>query len=168
MERLTHINENGLIYVDAALAHSPYGEPLKSSGAAIDRLAAYENTGLEPEEVANQTANLDFLLDKSAGSINANRLRELVKSDSEGRLKVLPCAVDATAYYADADAGRVLVGYVADYEFLRGGDCYFNFYNVESDIEWVSVELPIEEFGKTVFLTSEEAQTALRGGEGNG
>lgn len=35
------------------------------------------------------------------------------------------------------------------------------FTNVESDIEWVSVELLVDEFGKTVFLTREEADGAL-------
>lgn len=58
----------------------------------IDRLAEYEDTGLEPEEVDayNRT-----LLDMG---ITLGRFGELVNADKEDRLVVLPCKVGDTIY----------------------------------------------------------------------
>ena len=105
---------------------------------------------------------------KIAGLIKqygSKHLVELIEAEQERRLVALPCGVNDTAWYADKDADRVLMGYVSSYQLLSDGAIYFDFTNVESDVEWVSVELPIEDFGKTVFLTSEEAEAALRGDE---
>ena len=62
---------------------------------AVDRLAAYENTGLEPENVisavdmAKVACALEELNDyKKLGSLH--RLRELAEADREGRCVVLP------------------------------------------------------------------------------
>ena len=62
---------------------------------AFDRLAAYEDTGLEPEEVlpkeyAGKIMKSMILLKEyqSIGSID--RLRELAQADREGRCVVLP------------------------------------------------------------------------------
>lgn len=75
--------------------------------AAINRLAAYEDTGLEPEEItaiiglasencAKTADKIDQLLsdDKELGEYRAlgpiDRLRELKQADDEGRCVVLP------------------------------------------------------------------------------
>ena len=50
----------------------------------VDRLAAYEDTGLEPETVSKIR---DIVLDISG---NLDRLRELAQADKEGRCVVLP------------------------------------------------------------------------------
>jgi len=53
---------------------------------AIDRLAAYEDTGLEPEAVeAMKTAIKEF------DGISIDHLLELVQAEKDGRLVVLPC-----------------------------------------------------------------------------
>ena len=86
-------------------------------GEHADRLAAYEDTGLEPEEVnviaglasencAKVADKIDQLLsdDKELEQYRAlgpiDRLRELARADSEGRCVVLP--KPAQAYYASA------------------------------------------------------------------
>lgn len=89
------------------------------------------------------------------------RLKKYEDAEEQGRLVALPCGINDTAWYADEDADRVLMGYVSSYQILSDGAIYFEFTNVESDVEWVSVELPVEDFGKAVFLTQEEAEAAL-------
>lgn len=101
------------------------------------------------------------------GSCSQRKVWERLKCyedlEEQGRLFIKPYKEGETAYYADEDIGRVLMGYVASYEILSDGAIYAEFTNVESDIEWVSVELPLAETQKTVFLTREEAEAALRG-----
>lgn len=73
------------------------------SGEAVDRLAAYEDTGLEPEEVADfdrliklyLEAGLDkqFVLaciEATKAGMTIDRLHELAQADKEGRCVVLP------------------------------------------------------------------------------
>lgn len=66
--------------------------PKKFMGNAIDRLAAYEDTELEPEEIkslqAEYAVNLKVLESyRNLGSVD--RLRELAQADREGRCVVL-------------------------------------------------------------------------------
>ena len=68
----------------------------------IDRLAAYEDTGLEPEEIERivdaygrghtlRTESAERL--EIVREIKTDRLRELAKAEKDGRLEVLPCKV---------------------------------------------------------------------------
>lgn len=88
------------------------------------------------------------------------RLRELVQADKEGRCVVMPCKEGDTVWYLT-------------------GPPYLYFVRVESDrvagVHWDSRGLQIQlrnyhgnhgtygYFGKTIFLTREEAEAALRG-----
>ena len=57
------------------------------------RLAAYEDTGLEPEGVRSQKELFDYLVFDSTPSEDIERfkrLRELAEADREGRCVVLP------------------------------------------------------------------------------
>lgn len=56
----------------------------------VERLAAYEDTGLEPREVSaivKEWSDLCTIVGECGG---INRLRELAEADKEGRLVVLP------------------------------------------------------------------------------
>ena len=93
MERVTHIDKDGW-YINgadvAAVFHSGTGE-IRMSGKDIDRLAAYEETGLEPEDFErafNKAAVLK--LAGQALGITPDRLRELAQADKEGRCIILP------------------------------------------------------------------------------
>lgn len=58
----------------------------------IDRLAAYEDTGLEPEEVAKIREDVENGYMKSTArryGISVARLRELAQADREGRCVVI-------------------------------------------------------------------------------
>lgn len=90
MERLTvktDVYQNGQYEIIAGMK---CGVELKD---IFDRLAAYEDTGLEPEEVRSQKELFDYLVFDSMPSEDIERfkrLRELAEADREGRCVVLP------------------------------------------------------------------------------
>lgn len=57
---------------------------------AVDRLAAYEETGLEPEEIELLAKQRDLYVD-ACGELPLKRIRELAQADREGRCVVMPC-----------------------------------------------------------------------------
>lgn len=63
------------------------------SNQAVDRLAAYEETGLEPEEIEKIAADVEsgfFHATARRYGIPVDRLRELAEADRDGRCVVLP------------------------------------------------------------------------------
>lgn len=103
----------------------------------VDRLAAYEDSKLSPEDAANLHAIL-----RLGDGMTLMRLRELAVADKDGRVVVLPCKVGDTVYrlqYIEQTPRRITVGVVP----------------IKFALIW------LEEFGKTVFLTREEAEKAL-------
>ena len=52
MERVTQKNERGYYLLGDGI-YSDWGVPEQFRGDDVDRLAAYEDTGLEPEEIKN-------------------------------------------------------------------------------------------------------------------
>ena len=60
----------------------------------VDRLAAYEDTGLTPErcaEFARADAEGRYIVMRDAEQEGVARLRELAEADKDGRCVVLPC-----------------------------------------------------------------------------
>ena len=108
---------------------------------AINRLAAYEETGLEPEAVEHlKLASMGKAIAeiKEFEGVPIDRLRELAQAEKEGRLVVLPCEIGSPVY----SHARKLDG--ADY--VR-----------ETEFWWSD----IPQMSKTVFLTREAAEAAL-------
>lgn len=102
MERLTQRVEN------CADPKGIYGVEVKDHDyvAAAHRLAAYEDTGLEPEEVlpkdkADEIALKLMRLADLESLCNYTRLRELADADRDGRLVVLPNKPSITITNAD-------------------------------------------------------------------
>ena len=140
MERLTYWNEE-------------YGcwSYHCGSGEAANRLAAYEETGLTPEEIdmdheaAEQLRHL-------CRNCDLDRLEKLAEADKDGRLVVLPCKVGDKLY-------RVFYGEI--FEHRVGSMKYFAIqgkWDIETYPFCPCVESSI---GKTIFLTREEAEKAL-------
>lgn len=114
MERLTQRLRTGEV-----LMASEYEEKYTEQewiSVLQDRLAAYEDTRLTPEEI-NDLASVreispeaEYAINKHAGTIIERldkllaqtdddvRLRELAEADKDGRLVVLPCKVGDTVY----------------------------------------------------------------------
>ncbi len=157
MERLTKKDSHGYYIDDISV---PYDE--KKRGEAIDRLAAYENTGLEPEavltvnELAEVACGLNLLKEYQAiGSVD--RFRKLAQAEKDGRLVVLPVKIgDKIFHLFNGKIQDLIVRNVIYREF--GG----------VDLKILVECIPFyrcywrENFGKTVFLTREEAETALK------
>lgn len=62
--------------------------PAHLKGDSVDRLAAYENTGLEPQEI-KQIVELFHFYRHICGETPPDRLRELVEADRKGRVEIL-------------------------------------------------------------------------------
>lgn len=100
MERLTEWNggQTRHAYYPRCFKEPCYGEGCKIKDcpfetAVCERLAAYEDTGLTPEQVVNAKTIIEtaFADDTS----KAERIRKLAKADDEGRVTILPCRGDA-------------------------------------------------------------------------
>lgn len=93
MERLTYRDKDGFPMMKKRGGINQGG---------VERLAAYEDTRLTPEEVAALGRLFDYALEESKTLAEQlallNRIRELAEADKDGRLVVLPCKVGDTVY----------------------------------------------------------------------
>ena len=121
------------------------------------RLAAYEDTGLTPEDCARATEIDDILLDEY---YPIGRMRELIKADKDGRVVVLPCKVGDTVWIT----GSVRRLYSEKVRTFFCGNPSYGRGMADNSVQMIRTtgcDIPIHEFGKTVFLTREEAEKAL-------
>ena len=139
----------------------------------IERLAAYEDTGLTPEEIkAPFTEDAMINLAAQALGVEPSRLRELAEADKYGRVVVLQCKVGDVMYKLFREYTEC-----TSYQVRKDNHCCEGCM-VPCDSREVTViraiqpnSLPevvryIEDIGKTVFFSREEAEKALRGMEG--
>ena len=139
MERLTYwcddgmgggeyrVNENGAEY----------------SGHFIDRLATYEDTGLEPQTISE-------ILDSVSEWYDAHK---------EGRLLVLPCKVGETIYYLNP-FDEIEKGRITMIQQKANGTLKFRVTTTFSH------DVTSDAIGKSVFRTREEAEAKLKEREG--
>lgn len=125
-----------------------------------ERLKAYEDTGLTPEEVlpkdkADEIALKLMRLADLESFCSYTRLRELAEADKDGRLVVLPhCKLGDTVYW------------LHDRKIT---EC--RVYRIQENTKGVQIAIKStvshgvftvdDYFGKTIFLTREEAERAL-------
>lgn len=127
------------------------------------RLKAYEDTGLEPEEVlpkdmADEIALKLMRLADLESLCNYTRLRELAEADKDGRVVVLPCRQgDELWTYCNHPVKRVYSFTVSDVSTLNGR-------TVLNTLGLGTIRP--EDIGKTVFLNREEAEKVLQEMEG--
>ena len=121
----------------------------------VERLAAYEDTGLTPEDCARATEIDDILLDEY---YPIGRMRELIKADKDGRVVVLPCKVGDTVW-AILDGAKSARECKVD--FVNIGSFGTTIVFVVKDGLREQYGVTAAAFGKTVFLTREEAEKAL-------
>ena len=95
MERMTERSESGHAYYPQCFKEPCYGSGCKIKDcqfetAVCDRLAAYEDTGLTPEEIkAPLTEDMMINLAAQALGVEPSRLRDLAVADKDGRVVVL-------------------------------------------------------------------------------
>ena len=128
-----------------------------------DRLAAYEDSDCEPEEVlpkdkADEIALKLMRLADLESLCSYDRLRELAEADKDGRLVMLPCKVGQRVF-ALLDTDKHI------------SECEVKQIGMGNEIGFIGLEpigargreygVALNGFGKTVFLTREEAEKAL-------
>lgn len=118
-----------------------------------DRLAAYEDTGLTPEQCESAKNIIEYAF--SDDTSKAERIRELLKADKAGQLVVLPCKVGDTVYFRTYDCnGTVDLGIQPHKVTAIVGRA------IVSGRYTDAVLLP-GQYGVSWFLTREEAEKAL-------
>ena len=168
MERMTERSESGHAYYPQCFKEPCEGvgceiEQCKFSEAACDRLAAYEDTGLTPErcaEFARADAEGRYIVMRDAEQEGVARLREISEADKDGRCVVLPCKVGDVVYGFHGE--KTILPMVAKWiETNTDGWCIAVQYTPMAPRFY-----RFSDFGKTVFLTREEAEKALEEREG--
>lgn len=173
MERLTKRDTDGQAMMDCEKCKADWtgkhGKPMVDCTALYcrnrlkDRLAAYEDKGCAPEEVlpkdkADEIALKLMRLADLESLCSYTRLRELAEADKDGRLVVLPCKVGQRVF-ALMDTDK----HISEFEVKQIG--------MGNKIGFIGLEpigargreygVSLNGFGKTVFLTREEAEKAL-------
>ena len=129
------------------------------------RLAAYEDTGLEPKEVlpkdkADEIALKLMRLADLESLCSYTRLRELAEADKDGRVVVPPCKVGDRLYEVTGRKTISVYKVKAIRVELFG---LFIEWDIVEGFVWQSLSgINAGEIGKTVFLTREEAEKALK------
>lgn len=173
MKRLTKRDTDGQAMMDCEKCKADWtgkhGKPMVDCTALYcrnrlkERLAAYEDTGLTPEEILPKDKEDEIALKLMRLSdleslCSYNRLRELAEADKDGRVVVLPCKVGDTVYFRTYDCnGKVDLGIqphkvtaIAGSAIVRGG--------------YIDIGLLLGQYGVSWFLTREEAEKALEEG----
>lgn len=126
----------------------------------IERLAAYEDTGLTPEEIkAPLTEDAMINLAAQALGVEPSRLRKLAEADKDGRVLILPCKVGDTVWLSKMFYTRPKKPVPVTVDAIRidvNGTTYITGRKRFCE----------EAIGRTVFLTEEAARKALQEMEG--
>ena len=132
-------------------------DPVSIIHRLCNRLAAYEDTGLEPQDIisAVDMAKIACALHelnayKDIGPID--HIRDILQAEQAGRLVVLPCKVGDHVW---ADGREAIVVWFFGYKTERYLHAQF-FDNAKY------TDIPFYEIGKTVFLTREEAEATMK------
>ena len=162
MERLTIRNSDGTV-------SQPTGTTVEE---VFYRLAAYEDTGVEPNEVEDYKNNHIAYMAREGMFIarsdlerwikmGKDRMNEVCKAEEEGRLVVLPCKVGQTVYkishYHDCVDNLYETCDLFAYDEGACSRCYRD--KLVPHIREVSFELSmLDQLGDTIFSTHEEAE----------
>lgn len=148
MDRLTSWDEDCVQINGHALGYATIGELLQMA----ERLAAYEDTGLTPEECGEYKKFEDEVV---ASGKTFGRLVELLHADKAGRVIVLPCSRgDELWTYCTYPDKRVYKFTVSDVSTLNGR-------TVLNTLGLGTIR--VEDIGRTVFFTREKAERAMEG-----
>ena len=161
MERLTFDGN----FCDIAQCTSTPGGSLCEDGSCSarkvwERLKAYEDTGLTPAEVHSMYGEWRAMMSvlNSIGG-GYTRLRELAEADKDGRLAVLPCKPGDTVY--EVTSRKTISEHRVKAIRVELFCTFIEWDIVAGFVDKSIFGVPVNEIGKTVFLTREEADKAL-------
>ena len=159
MERLTKRSDfTGLILIDGrGYGEAYFGakEDYDRITKALEKLAAYEDAELTPEEFHESVA---FVLELN------KKLKPYIDAYEQGRLVILPCKVEDTLY---APTRNIISEFrVSQFDFGGYAEPFLwvNWYLTKGITGNFRIDgIKASEIGKTVFLTRAEAENALKG-----
>ncbi len=122
-----------------------------------ERLKAFEDAKLSPQACAEAREIEETL---SGCDYSISRMVELMKADKEGRMVVLPCKVGDTVW-ANLDGMRHTRKCVIEFANIGSHVTTIVFSTVDGLREQYGVNP--SSFGKTVFLSREEAEKVMKG-----
>lgn len=146
MERLTKTDIGVPVYIGPRCKYKDTGDiaaelDVTTVREVLTRLAAYEDTGLEPEEIMGMC--------KMEERSRMAKMLRWEDAEKDGRLVVLPCKVGDTVYQTDK---------------IRIYECEIKSIIFETD----GAAFDETAIGKYVFLTRQEAEAALKKEANNG
>lgn len=184
MERLTRRINGVVVYVGAKNPYSTGQIPCEVEPAGVremmDRLAAYEDTGLMPDEIKSMQGEHFSGLEMAKLHSALMELKKYQEADKDGRLVALPCKAGDTVWAASGkiikceieemylcDGGGIeyLVTFDCDGADCKG--CPFNRWEQDCsgerycECEYGCSSFKDSDIGKTIFLTREAAKAAL-------
>lgn len=123
----------------------------------INRLAAYEDTHMMPLDVTSMRMDMAIIA-ALFKDVDVDRMKELAEADKDGRLVVLPCKVgqrvfalmDTDKHISECEVKQIGMGNKIGFIGLEPIGARGREYGVS-----------LNGFGKTIFLTREEAEAAL-------
>ena len=164
MERLTKRDTDGQAMMDCEKCKADWtgkhGNPMVDCTALYcrnrlkDRLAVYEDTGLTPREVKSMQEEHFSGLEMAKLHSALMELKKYQEADKDGRLVVLPCKVGDVVYGFHGEK-TILPMVVKWIETCTDGWCIAVQYAPMAPRFY-----RFSDFGKTVFLTHEEAKKA--------
>ena len=153
MERLT-VEGNFCDIAQCACMKCPYDTDC-SQKQVWERLKAYEDSKLSPEDASNLHAIL-----RLGDGMTLMRLRELAVADQEGRVIVLPCKVGDRVYIPDIESKTVANVRVQGISITPKSRVVLHFGGYPVESAWG------DRCGIDWFITIEEAEKALTEMEG--
>ena len=158
MERLTYRDKDGFPMMKKRGGFKQGG---------VERLAAYEDTRLEPEEVSSLVKDWSDLCTIVGECGGLDRVKALAEADKDGRVAVLPCKAGDTVY--EVTSRKTISEYRVKAIRVELFCTFVEWDIVAGFVDKSIFGVPVDEIGKTVFLTIEEAKAALEAmKDGNG
>ena len=161
-ERLTKRATDGQAMMDCQKCEADWtgkhGKPMSGCTALycrnrlLDRLVGYEDTGLTPEQIKE-------LAHDTTGPLH-RKISEWIDAEAAGRIVVPPCKVGDRLYEV---TGRKTISVYKVRAIRVELFGLFIEWDIVEGFVWQSLAgINAEEIGKTVFLTREEAEEALK------
>ena len=123
-------------------------------------LRQYLDTGLTPEEIDMDHEAAEQLRQLCQGC-DLDRLEELAEADKDGRVVVPPCKAGDTVY--EVTSRKTISEYRVKAIRVELFCTFIEWDIVAGFVDKSIFGVPVDEIGKTVFLTREEADRALEG-----
>ena len=152
MERLTYRDKDGFPMMKKRGGFKQGG---------VERLAAYEDTGLTPGEVKSMQEEHFSGLEMAKLHSALMELKKYQEADKDGRLAVLPCKAGDTVY--EVTSRKTISEYRVKAIRVELFCTFIEWDIVAGFVDKSIFGVPVDEIGKTVFLTREEAKKALEG-----